>query len=211
MHESNNQVTTEPIILETNKKLSVKNKMSTFEDDESFYDVAEEVDLNDDLVIINNKLKKILAKENSVFGESIEKFDDLDDESNGYTTAISSRHISEINSADRLKSNQSVSINNLSDIEHENSTVNEENIDKEREEEEEDETEVELETAWTFYIDTSVQRGASKQEYEAAIKFVYTVKSIQVGKDLSNICCLVFYLLIKLNCQGVLGCIQLHS
>lgn len=156
--------------------------MSTFEDDESFYDVAEEVDLNDDLVIINSKLKRMLVKDNSVFGESIEKNDDLDDDSNGYNTAVSSRHISEINSNDRLKSTQSLSIINQSDVEH-NLNEKEDNMDLEKENEEE--TEVELETPWTFYIDTSVQRGASKQEYEAAIKFIYTVKSIQVENNFS--------------------------
>jgi hypothetical protein len=150
-----------------------KTKMSTFDDDESFYDVAEEVDSNDDLVIINNKLKRTLLKDISVFGESIDKVDDLDDDSNGYITAMSSRHISEINSSDRLKSTQSISMVNKSDAEH---------ILNEKEEEEEEEKEVELETPWTFYIDTSVHRGASKQEYEASIKFIYTVKSIQVEK-----------------------------
>jgi hypothetical protein len=112
--ETNNPVKANSIS-NTENSFGTKTKMSNFDDDESFYDVAEEVDSNDDLVIINNKLKRTLLKEISVFGESIDKVDDLDDDSNGYNTAMSSRHISEINSSDRLKSTQSLSMVNKSE------------------------------------------------------------------------------------------------
>lgn len=64
-----------------------------------------------------------------------------------------------------------------------------------------DENDVELETSWSFYFDRCV-RGFSLNEYEANLKFIYKVETVQVSLNivLSNefltfAKCIVQYLL----------------
>jgi hypothetical protein len=54
-----------------------------------------------------------------------------------------------------------------------NESIEENNNDK-------DENDVDLETSWSFYFDRCV-RGFSLNEYEANLKFIYKVETVQVS------------------------------
>jgi len=140
---------------------------SSFEDDdECFYDAIDAAD--NDFYTIINKLNK---KPNN--GSEEEQVDDCklyfyDTYSckDSYESDIQKIEPSEtVNSFKEIEAN----IGEVGGVDE----INESDID------EEDCEDAELETPWSFWIDQSI-RGTTKNEYEAGLKLIHTVDTVQV-------------------------------
>lgn len=166
-------------------------KRSNSSDDECFYDAIDAVD--NEFVSIINKLNNS-SNSNSTnetsptassngYEDDDDEDDDLDDSSQFFYDTTTCRQSTEsINDLD-IPTESVISQTEYLDAKRVEQVINgktvEEKNDDEVSEDEDDCEDAELETAWSFWIDRCV-RGTTKNEYEAGLKLIHTVDTVQV-------------------------------
>lgn len=157
-------------------------------DDDEFYDAVDAVDGPSTA----SSFKNGKSKDNEEDDDVVEEDDDNDRTFVFFDTATS-RHASEMSTNESFcNANKLGSVSRTKSITHEENSISDEKIDHNHEtknstnnneptEDEDDQSDAELETAWSFWIDKCV-KGASKEDYEASIKLIHTVKTVQVSQ-----------------------------
>lgn len=170
---------------------SLDNSNSSFEDDEEcFYDAIDAVESNEFYTALGN-----LSKIGNECSEttSDEDSDENDDSKQYFFDTTTSRHSSEMNTSHSVSQAQPLPKILINDTSEENdnhkkktSSSKLNSVENPVESEEEDDCEdAELETPWSFWIDRSV-RGTTKNEYEAGLKMIHTVNTVQTFWSVCN-------------------------
>jgi hypothetical protein len=150
-------------------------------DEDEFYDAVDAVDGLNSANFKNNNTKYFTYEE-----------DDDNDRTFVFFDTATSRHASELSTNESfINGNKTATVSRTKSIDHEENSIkdekkvlsqndqNHETKHSNNTAEDDDEADAELETAWSFWIDKCV-KGASKQDYEASIKLIHTVKTVQV-------------------------------
>lgn len=170
---------------------SQDNSSSSFEEDEEcFYDAIDTGECHEFYAALSNLTKISNSKSSEMTSDEAEEADsDKDDDSKQYFfDTTTSRHSSELNSSHNIPQAQSlpkIVINDTcdnKDINSKEDSSNKLNLAENSVEIEDDDDceDAELETPWSFWIDRSV-RGTTKNEYEAGLKLIHTVSTVQVN------------------------------
>lgn len=178
---------------------SSSKSLSYDDEDEHFYDAPDAVDT--DFLRLNGKT----SFSDDVLHDELDEDDDddveIDDDEKSlvFFDTSTSRHASEISTNDQTLSNlgkkkKTKSTNTINEDDVKQEAKNDENTSKTttsanneivtvkvEDNDDDDEADAELETAWSFWVDRCF-RGASKQDYEAGIKRIHTVKTVQVSQ-----------------------------
>ena len=170
---------------------------SSYEDEDSFFDAIDAVDnelcknlknIHVESATRKNSTEPHMPVDHKKSGnyfrfdkETIESTEDEEDSKTFFYDTATSRHTSELNAEDNNDANKTISDG----------------------EDDDDEQDAELETAWSFWIDrldflvliqtrhaieyliqvfSSCARGTSKDDYEAGLRLIHTVKTVQVFK-----------------------------
>ena len=166
-------------------------------DEDEFYDAVDAVDGLNSACSIKNGNSKFTYEDDDVVEEEEDNDNDNDRTFVFFDTATS-RHASEMSTNESLiNGNKSATPSRTKSIGLEENSIREEkrvitsqndqnhetklSNKTTEEDDDDDEADAELETAWSFWIDKCV-KGASKQDYEASIKLIHTVKTVQVLK-----------------------------
>ena len=146
---------------------SLNNSNSSYEDDDDcFYDAIDAVECQEFYPASNRSLNN---HDNGMTSEDEDSFDE--DDSKQYFFDTTSRHASELNNSNNVSQTQPKIL--VNDKDSSESTISEEDDDSDCED-------AELETPWSFWIDRS-DRGTTKNEYEAGLKLIHTVSTVQVN------------------------------
>lgn len=174
---------------------SQDNSNSSFEDDEEcFYDAIDAGECHEFYAALSNltKISNNKCGEMTSDEEEDEDSDEDDDSKQYFFDTTTSRHSSELNSSHNMPQAQplpKIVINDTCDSKDinnkENSKLNSSENSVESEEDDDCE-DAELETPWSFWIDRSV-RGTTKNEYEAGLKLIHTVNTVQVNISTFNL------------------------
>lgn len=182
---------------------SSSKSLSYDDEDEHFYDAPDAVDT--DFLRLNGKT----SFSDDVLHDELDEDDDddveIDDDEKSlvFFDTSTSRHASEISTNDQTLSNlgkkkKTKSTNTINEDDVKQEAKNDENTSKTttsanneivtvkvEDNDDDDEADAELETAWSFWVDRCF-RGASKQDYEAGIKRIHTVKTVQTFWSVFN-------------------------